>query len=108
MFVTKSQIFIATFLFGAGFFSGAIFNILYFFINKISCKILRFIFQFLPCILLAFIYCFCYFWARLPDFAPYMPVVFLIGCLVERKTLHLPLANCLKKLYYSIIKRDKR
>ena len=105
MFVTKSQIYVATFLFGVGFFVGIIINFLYFFINKIPFRLLRAVMQFLLCLLLIFTYYICYFYAKLPNYAIYMPIFFLLGWFVERKTLHSVLAYCLKKVYNSIIKR---
>ena len=105
MFVTENQLFVAAFLFGAGYLLGIILNFIYFFINKISSKILRGIVQFLPFFILFLTYAYCYFKAKLPNYALYMPVVFLLGCFIERKTLHTTLAYCFKKLYNSIVKR---
>ncbi len=108
MFITKSQIFVATFLFGSGYLCGVFFNLIYVFINRIRWKVLRIILQFIPCIFLTIAYFICYFIAKLPNYAIYMPIVFLLGCLVERKTLHIPLAYYIKKLYNIVVKRDKK
>ena len=99
MFVTYEQFYVATLTFAMGYIFAIIYGVCIFPFDYLKSRVLKAIVSVIICLLFTCVYYYIYVVKKFPDFRIYMPICVVLGFYAERKTLHLPLANSLKKVY---------
>lgn len=106
MQVTFNQFYLILFLFGFGYLSSMVLDIL---LNIVPHKpkiynIVKPIVEFVWFLLLSALYVLCYYKLKFPTFRWYFVIVTFVAILIERKTFNIILANLRSKLYNCYIK----